>query len=200
MTLFEKLISAFSGGKENRNDLSKRLHIIDTTQLAGSNGGRDSRSPRDRFKMLQKLSRFIDREKMAAIAVMDGRPLNEAPEGSEYNTVRVYYAPKTSDIPDRAFDLFKQYKRRHAVIVITADRKLEELTERAGGSVMRTSTLRKAMENGGGSGNRPRSSRRNRRPRPRKAERSQQAPNQTGERRDASGPNTGVSDLIDLVD
>ncbi len=198
MNFIEKLRSAITGGAIKGDDSNDRLYIFDTRQMAGTNGGRNSPSPRDQFKALQRISRFVEREKIAALAVFEGRPLNEAADGSNYNGVEVHYADKASGIPDRIISLFDKRRGRKAVTVITSDRELEKHLLEAGCQVMRLSTLRKAMDNGGiSNGDRNRGTRRGRRPKRRKADGQQQTEaKETGNGKQDSG----VHDLIDLVD
>lgn len=148
MSLFDSIRSLFSGGARPRG---KRLYIIDAAPLHGS-GGNDRLSPRDQIQVLQQLARMADKENINIQAVFEGRALREVAHGGTYSGVTVFFADKAPALQDLVVSLFKKGSRGYDVTVITGHRQLEQRVAAAGGLTMRPSTLRKAMENGGGGG------------------------------------------------
>lgn len=185
---------------------SPAYHIIDVAGLAG-NGGRTS--PRERVALLQKLAQFVERENLEACALVEGRPLREAPEGKPFKSLVVYYGETAEQLFDRARELVRTH--RHAMLV-THRRDLEEWAQQNRVPTLRASSLRRALdENGGnrgGDGNRTGGGNRNRTRRPPRARRPAGGGRQQGEQQQApkskpaqpDAPKAdGVSDLIDLV-
>ncbi len=197
MSFLDKMKSLW-GGSARAIGPSRRVHIVDAGALM--NGQRDRRSPLDLLNMLQRLGKFVQREKIELCAVLEGRPLREADEGSEFNGVRVFYADNAEQRADKILRLLDRYARK-GVVVVTGDRKLESSVQARGGLTLRASTWRKALEDSGGPKQQdarrsPRGRRRGRRG-PRNEGQSNQSPPKQQEPR--SKPDQGVSDLIDLV-
>ncbi len=184
-------------------------HVVDTSGLAGGRG--DRLSPRDRLALLQKLAQFAEREQLQMAALLDGRPLREAPDGGEFKGIDVHYAEGAEALAKRALEIARSKGRR--TLLITQQRDLEEQARQTGIGTLRATSLRRALdENGGGGGRGGRSGqeggrsggrnrRRSRSRRPANAEqgRSENAPPKAESKPAAKSNKDGVSDLIDLV-
>lgn len=186
-------------------------HVVDTSGLAGGRG--DRLSPRDRLALLQKLAQFAEREQLQLVALLDGRPLREAPDGEEFNGVGVYYGEGAEGLAKRALEIARSKGRR--ALLVTQQRDLEDQARQAGIGTLRASSLRRALdENGGGGGRGGRNGsdggrsggRGRRRSRPRRPANPDQNQERSGspapkaESKPQAKPNKdGVSDLIDLV-
>jgi predicted RNA-binding protein with PIN domain len=163
MGIFDSIKSVFSrssGGRE-----TGRVYIVDAEKLADTREGRTG--PVERFRAIQQLSRFAEREKIEMIAVVGGRPLREAAHGESYNGVRVFYVEENNSMADQMEKTLAQTRGRKPV-VITNDKQLESRLRERGVETMRVTTLRKAFDGdsavggdgGRGRGDRDRQSRR----------------------------------------
>ena len=187
-----------SGNVDELRGASSTLHVIDGEGWNGTRG-REAISPRDQFALLKKLEGFVAKEKIKAVVLLVGRPLREAPDGGTYKSVEVCYAETPAERVKRALDLAG---RRG--LIITSDAGLEQQARSAGLETLRTSTLRKVLDEGpgrkessgrsSGRGGRRRSRRGGRGPAPS----APAAKSGSGEEKSASAGD-GVSDLIDLV-
>ena len=144
MSLLDMVKSWFSGGG------SGRLYVIDGAQMVGSGSAVERLSPRDQVHVLQQLSRFAEKESIDIQVAFEGRSLREVAHGGEYGGVKVFFADKQAALQDMILDLVRSGARRQKVVLVTNNRQLEEKAARTGAQTLRPSTLRKAMENGGG--------------------------------------------------
>jgi hypothetical protein len=197
MSFWDKLRAWLQVRKGDRS-AAKRVYIIDAGHLASRNGGNRGRiPPRAQLDTLRRLGQFARKESIQIHAVFEGRPLRKAPDGGKFEDVTVHYAPKGDALPDLVVDLMKDASRRKEVTVITSDRRLEERVLVNGGTTIRVSTFRKALEatigsRGGHHQRDPSQRRRRRRRRPRSG-----APR---EEQKKAKPQDPVDELIDLVD
>ncbi len=177
---------------------SSLLHLIDAASVKAG-GGRERLSPRDQFAVLQQVAAFVQREKIKAVVLFEGRPLREVPDGGTYKSLTVRYAEDSAALCALALKLADP-----SALVITNDKALEEQAVAAGLETLRGSTLRKAMDDGGGrsdtskrgggrGGRRSRRSRRSTDGKPDRREKRDTPPPKK------SGGDDSVSDLIDLV-
>lgn len=154
MGLFDSIKSVFGGsGASSAGRETDRVYIVDAEKLADSREGRTG--PVERFRAIQQLSRFAEREKLEIIAVVGGRPLREVANGETFNGVRVFYVEENSTVADQIEKTLGQARGRKPV-VITNDKQLEARLQQRGIAVMRVTTLKKAFEggdNGGGGEN-----------------------------------------------
>lgn len=143
MSLLGKITAILGGGTGNR------ICVVDGDRLAGG----DRVGPGERFQALNRLSRFVSREGLEGIVVFGGRPLREAEDGATFNGVQVLYAETADEVKAR---LLKSLSRAGAgqALLVTSDQALEAECVGRGYAVMRASTLRKAMEAPGESGDR----------------------------------------------
>jgi hypothetical protein len=206
MSIWSEIKSRLAGGEAEGP--SSTVHVIDVSGLAGSNGRGERSSPRDRVQLLQKLAQFVEREQIKAYALVDGRPLREAPDGEVFQTMTVHYAETANELAERALGL-----ARGDALIITQNRELESSAMARGIATMRSSSLRRALDESGGGGRGDRDSSRSggnrnrRRPRQRRPgggegrnrgeEGAAEAPAK-GRAKEAPAKD-GVSDLIDLV-
>ncbi len=207
MSLWDTVRGFFRVGNEEQGS-SSNMHIIDTTRLINRNGGRDRLSPRDQFSMLQQLAGFVEKEQLRACALLEGRPLREVADQSTYKGLQVFYAEKSDALKDIALE---QARKHRNALLITQDRDLENEARSVGIKTMRTTTLRKALEENGGRSDNGKSSgggRGRRRTRGgrrgggsrQKQQQNQKQPQQKQQNeKPAKEARDGVSDLIDLV-
>jgi len=201
MSVLAKIVALW--GSKSSSPRGKRLYIIDAAHLFSS--GRGSRlSPRDQIHVLQKLSKFAEKEGISVQAVFEGRPLREVGHGEKFGGVTVFFAEKSGKLSDLVYDLFKKGRRRSAVVV-TSNRDIEKKISGAGGATIRSATFRKGMEVGpSGGGNSSSQQRRRRRPpRPRSKEDSRERKKPERQKSSKPGGNSEsdtVRDLIDLVE
>lgn len=207
MSFWERLKDKLGGDSE---ELSTAYHIVDMAGLSA--GGRPS--PRDRVILLQKLAQFAEREQLRMCVVMEGRALREAPDGEVFKSIHVYYAESSEQLSDRIQQLARSNSK---AMVVTHRRDLEAWANQNGVETLRTSSLRRGLDESSGGGRGGDSGRangqrgRNRRPQrtrrsssggggggdrsqsPPKEPKPQPTQNKEPPRQD------GVSDLIDLV-
>lgn len=146
MGLFDSIKSVFGGAGNGGRD-ADRIYIVDAEKLADSRDGRTG--PVERFRAIQQLARFADREKVQIIAVLGGRPLREVANGESLNNVRVYYVEENSSVADQMEKTIGSVSSSKAV-AITNDKQLDERLVARGIATLRISTLRKALEGGNG--------------------------------------------------
>ncbi|HOW96788.1 MAG TPA: hypothetical protein P5567_09890 [Kiritimatiellia bacterium] len=140
----KKLFGAKSGG-------AGRIYILDAAPLHGAARPGDRLSPRDQVQVLQQLSRFVEREKIQAQAVFEGRPLREVAEGENFGPVQVFFVENAAALPDRIVELFRRAGAGRAVVV-SAHPEVEKKVAEQGGSLIRPGTFRRAFDTGGGGG------------------------------------------------
>lgn len=149
MGLLDSIKSVFGGGASSGRG-TDCVFIVDAEKLADSRDGRTG--PVERFRAIQQLSRFADREKVEIIAILAGRPLREVANGDSFNSVRVFYVDENSSAADQIEKTLGSVSGRKAV-VITNDKQLDARLNGRGVSTLRVSTLRKAFEGGNGDSN-----------------------------------------------
>lgn len=150
MGLFDSIKSVF-GGSASGGSATGGVFVVDAEKLADSREGRTG--PMERFRAIQNLSRFAEREKLEIIAVTGGRPLREVANGDSYNGVRVFYVEENSTMADQLEKTLSRARGRNPVVV-TNDKQLETNLQKRGIATLRVSTLRKAFEGGEGGGER----------------------------------------------
>lgn len=141
MGLLDSIKSIFVGANAKRT--TSRVCIVDAEKLADPRDGRVG--PVERFRTIQQLSRFAEREQLQLVAVVGGRPLREVADGETYNGVRVYYVEEGKTLADRIEKTLEQIGARNA-FVITNDRQLEARLRDRGVPTMRLATLKKGLE------------------------------------------------------
>ncbi|MCZ7592155.1 MAG: NYN domain-containing protein [Kiritimatiellae bacterium] len=142
MGLLDSIKSVFGGGASSGRG-TDCVFIVDAEKLADSRDGRTG--PVERFRAIQQLSRFADREKVEIIAILAGRPLREVANGDSFNSVRVFYVDENSSAADQIEKTLGSVSGRKAV-VITNDKQLDARLNGRGVSTLRVSTLRKAFQ------------------------------------------------------
>ncbi len=137
-----------------------RIHIVDATGLLDprQRTGNGQPSPRDHFGVLRSLAQFAGREGLEFTAVFTGRPLREAGDGAVYKGVRVMYAEQPAEVREIILRLVRRERGRRAVILVTLDPALEREAARLGAACLRSTTLKKYLddrEDRGGETNEP---------------------------------------------
>lgn len=123
-----------------------RKYVMDGRSLLQPREGRIQ--PRDIFGLLNRISRFAEREKVEIRVVFEGEPLNRAPDGKEVSGVSVFYEKTADACKTRILRLVKESRDR--VTVITQDPDLDRHVLAAGGDVLSTGTFRKVLDAGAG--------------------------------------------------
>ena len=148
MSLWESIMGIV-GGKSAGGSTAKSC-VIDGERLMDGRGG----GPVERVQVLQRLAQFSEREQLKCQVVFAGRPLREVAHGGDFGPLKVYFAEQASGISEQVESLARSGAGRQSVVV-TSDKELEDRLVGRGAQVMRTSTLRKAMDPsnlGGGEG------------------------------------------------
>jgi len=204
MSLLDTIKGIFAGETAERGP-SSRMHVIDTSGIT-ANGGRERLSPRQQFAMVQDLAAFAQKEDIRACAILEGRPLREVADRSEYKGMQVFYAERAEQATEMAYAMARKHR---GALLITQNRELESRATAAGIPLLRVSTLRKAIDDNGsrsdsGRGRGGRRSSRSRRggggeERSQRPRRNQRKPEDKPKEQPAREAKDGVSDLIDLV-
>lgn len=193
MIVWDKLKAWLTRRKGGRVAAARRVYIVDAAPLASSNGQRSRLAPRTQLNILRQLSQFARKEGIEIFAVFEGQPLHRAPDGRKFDDVVVRYAPTGQALNSLVLELLAEASRRKEVLVITADRELDAAVVSRGGTTMRVSTFKKALEKVGVSlaqVSRPRQGRRRGRRR---------GPAPAGPPREAESGADVVHELIDVV-
>lgn len=153
MSLLHIIKAAFGGqpaaGSAPRD--TSRTYLVDAEKLAEAREGQGRLGPHERFHAIQTLSRFAEREKINLVAVVGGRPLREVAHGEAFNGVRVFYVEAEKSIADQILHVLDRELRGRAVVV-TNDKQLESRLQERGVGTLRVTSLRRALEGGGGEG------------------------------------------------
>ncbi len=149
MSLFKAVKSVFGGGRSDSGS-EDRLCVVDGERMTD---GREA-GPGDRFQVLQRLGKFVEREKIRMQVVFSGRPLREADNGSEFMGIKVLYVEQGQNYVDQFLAFTKDALRKDSVLVITNDVEMEKRAIELGAATLRASTLRKAFESSEGGGER----------------------------------------------
>lgn len=153
MGLFDSIKSVFGGGGAAPSPVSRdagRVYLVDAEKMADTReGGRPG--PSERFRAIQILASFAEREKVTMVAVVGGRPLREVAHGEAFNGVRVFYAEAEQSLADQIQRVLDRELRGRATVV-TNDKELETALRGRGVSTLRLSSLRRAMDGGSGEG------------------------------------------------
>ncbi|MBM4153088.1 MAG: hypothetical protein FJ220_06170 [Kiritimatiellaceae bacterium] len=135
---------------------TKSVLVVDTAAVLKTKGMRGGASPRQQLQLLRALSRFVQREKLNATAVLVGAPLDKAPHNQIFEDVRVRYAQSDAVLEKELIASLKQ--AGSGGVLVTEDVALENRLIRNGSSTLRVSTFRKLLDevnepgesNGGG--------------------------------------------------
>lgn len=147
------LKSLFGGGAPATAEVinpGDQVVIADGRGTLGARGGR--LSPRDQIDALQILSRLAQKESLPIVAVFEGEPLRKVADGQKFDdVVTVYYTTSEEGLREKLLQQVKEHRRKKPVL-LTSDRKLEEQAQALGASVMRASTLVRALAAAGPEG------------------------------------------------
>lgn len=148
MSLFKAVKSVFSGGRSpaGGGGGEDRLYVVDGERMLE---GREV-GPGDRFQLLQRLGRFVEREKVRMQVVFSGRPLREVEHGGEFMGIKVFYVEQGQDFSAQFLETVRDASRRGKTVGLTNDVELEKKIADLGALTIRASTLRKGLEGGGG--------------------------------------------------
>lgn len=139
---FIATIKSVFGGTEGSSQ-GYRVCIVDAEKFADPRDGRVG--PPERFRAIQQLARFREREQLEIIAIVGGRPLREVADGETYNGVRVYYVEENKTIADQIEKALASAGARKS-LVITNDRQLEARMRERGVATMRITTFKRGVE------------------------------------------------------
>lgn len=198
-----KILSIFSGGG------SGSVLVVDGDRLLD---GGDRAGPVERVQLLQKLSRFAEREGLSVRTVLGGRPLREVDHGGEYQGVQVFFADSPKSTEEQLTSLVRRAGR--SAVLVSASPGLEAQLMAGGASALRISTFKRGLDlaagDGGGRGGSsqggggPRGGQRNRRRRSRRSggrrNGGEGAPAQDASAAPSGGNDSSVKNLIDLVE
>lgn len=149
MSLLKAVKSVFGGGSSSSGG-GDRLYLVDGERMLDS---RDV-GPGERAALLQRLARFVEREKIRMSVVFGGRPLREVEHGGEFQGIKVFYIESREAYAEQYVQTVKDALRRDKVCAITNDAETEKKIVDLGGTTIRCSTLRKGLEGGGEGGER----------------------------------------------
>ncbi len=188
----------------NDTDVGKRRLIVDGLSLVSPGNGEMVRPP-DQLQILERYGDFCQREKISLTVFFVGKKLRELDENGRYGEVAVVYEENREKMPSRLKEVLRSEKRA-GTVVVTRSPEMEQTARLMGASVMRDTTLRKALERssgerkqGGGKPSRNRgagggnnAARKNVSPRSDKA-------GGNNPKRESGNSSDGIDDLIDRV-
>ncbi|NOU36759.1 MAG: hypothetical protein HOO88_08315 [Kiritimatiellaceae bacterium] len=191
---------------------AKSVLVVDTAAVLKTKGMRGYVAPRQQLQILRALSRFVQREKLQATAVLVGSPLDKAPHNKVFEGVRVRYTKTEEKLSKELLAALRQ--AGSAGVLVTEDVALEARVIRSGGSTLRVSTFRKLLddgseqgENNGGNNYNNRPQRNNRRdrdrdrgPRPNRGSNQPQSRPAEEEVEERNSGDDTISQMIDLVE
>ncbi len=207
------LLDLFRKRAGSDGGITERL-ILDGVSLTGTGNGGSVR-PSDQLQALERYGNFGRREKIAVTMLFVGKALRELDGNGCYRDVSVVYAESREQLPALLRSTLKA-ANRSATVVVTGAAELAQVAEALGATVMRDTTLRKAIDrlqggdrgpgntrlprNRGGSGSGGGNTGRNK-PAVRNspASRNESPPNGRKNEVTPPPPSGGIDDLIDLV-
>ncbi len=146
MSIFKTIKNLVSAGFGNgQND--EKLYIVDGSHL--DEHRRNHLTPTEKIDILQRLGRFAKKEKVQIHTIFEGNPLRVVEDGGDFSDIKVYFTKDQASLDELILKQYKKHASRREVMVITADKKLEEAVIDIGGHIMRASTFRKALDSAG---------------------------------------------------
>ena len=200
MSFLDKIKTFFDAGDDTTPAGSGRMCIVDAAGLARADGKVERLSPGSQIRILQRLSRFAEKESVPISAVFEGKELRAVEHGGDFQGIKVYFAGKSGSREDLLLSLVKG----RANVTLIGNTGLESKVLERGGAFMRLATFRKALEGPGeGSGGNGRSQGRKKNTRrrgpPKDRERNQNRRKQGGEDKPPADADP-VHQLIDVVE
>lgn len=129
---------------------TKQVLVVDVDALLRSRGLRGKAAPRQQLQALRALGRLAQREALGVTAVMSGNELEKAPHNRVVEGVRARYAATAATMPAELIKGLRQAGARG--VAVTDDPELEKKVAARGTDVLRISTFRKLLDEGGDSG------------------------------------------------
>ena len=204
MSFLDKIRTVFSPGPGKIPSGSGRMCVIDAAGLGRADGKVERLSPGAQIRILQRLSRFAEKESVPISAVFEGKELRAVSHGGDFQGIKVYFASKPGSREDVLLGFLKG--RSSGITIVGGNPRLESRVLESGGQFMRLDTFRKALEGpgeGSGNGNRRQQGRKKgprRRGGPQK-DRDREQGRRRRESQDRPAPNKDpVHDLIDVVE
>lgn len=147
MSFLDKIKSWFDPGEGGGPSGSGRMCVVDAAGLARADGKVERLSPGTQIRILQRLSRFAEKESVPISAVFEGKELRAVEHGGDFQGIRVYFAMKQGSREDLLLSFLKG--RGGDVTIVAGNARLESRVLERGGSFMRLGTFRKALEGPG---------------------------------------------------
>jgi predicted RNA-binding protein with PIN domain len=121
-------------------------YLVDGNNVMGQRVGWHRDKAGARRRLLGELAQFARSAGGPVAVVFDGAPDAATPDGSVHDGVRVYYAARGSDADTRIAQLVESAVDRHALRVVTSDRRLADAVRRGGAAVVRAGDLRRHLD------------------------------------------------------
>lgn len=134
----------FSNTAKKDKTVNVKTCILDASGLIELNPS--SPTPKDNFEVLKTLTQFAAQEDLKIAGIFMGRALREAPEGSTYKNVKVYYAENSAARQKIIQKFLRNRQLKKQAVLITDDRDLERLAQQSGFSSIKMATLKKALD------------------------------------------------------
>jgi hypothetical protein len=163
MSFLDKIKSIFSPGSSATFTGSGRMCVVDAAGLARGDGKVERLSPGVQIKVLQRLSRFAEKESVPICAVFEGKELRAVEHGGDFQGIKVFFASKPGSREEMLLGFLKG--RGSDVTIVAGTPKLEAMVLERGGQFMRLGTFRKGLEGPGEGSNGGRSQGRKKGPR-----------------------------------
>jgi predicted RNA-binding protein with PIN domain len=124
--------------------------LVDGDSAASPGRDRGRTSAGQQIAALQWMGDLAQREGLALTAVFGGIPLREVQNGGQYRGITVHFAADEEKSEELLNALAKEKRGSHSVVVITSDKGVRDRFAHIGVETMSISTLRKAVDAGGG--------------------------------------------------
>ena len=149
MSLFSKVKALWDSSPANRS--GSQVCVLDPAYHGSGNGKhrRERMSPGIQVKILQRVSRFAEKESLRMAAVFEGNELRVVPHGGDFHGVKVFFESEASAYPTAVMDVIRTMKRAGAVTLITDDPNLSSQAEQRGIATCRYTTFKKALDGDG---------------------------------------------------
>jgi len=121
-------------------------YLVDGNNVMGQRVGWHRDKAGARLRLIGELARYVHLTGHGVDVVFDGAPDEGVADGARVDGVGVHYAAPGSDADSRIRQFVEAVPDRHALTVVTSDRRLADDVRRAGAQVERSGVFRRRLD------------------------------------------------------
>jgi len=146
MKIIHHIKKLFPCAKASSAEGGPSVIVIDAESLLRGQDRGGQLTTQDKIAILKRLAVFVEKEKVAILAVLRGQPLRIAEDGGQFRGMTIRYTGNENGIVDFIAGILKKGKLGRVSVVITGNRDVERAVKAIGIPVMHPSTFKKAFE------------------------------------------------------